>query len=207
METRVFSVFEGKEHSRRLAIAAGEPPTRASGHPGHAVLGSPCNAGSRSMNGLLLSASLPLSPARRPAQESRRPRWRALPYGLPPFGQRRHPGQACFRGSMAGLCVPLPTPSRMPAHGLGPMWFATPSSWRTCTAYCLPVSRRTQSQAQHSSQKHRCGCVERRALPERPSTGNAVERQGGEEDDGRARADNCSAVRAPPRRIPRQPVP
>ena len=36
-----------------------------------------------------------------------------------------------------------PTPSRMPAHGLGPMWFAIPSSSGTCTPYSLPVSRRT----------------------------------------------------------------
>jgi hypothetical protein len=32
----------------------------------------------------------------------------------------------------------------MPAHGSGPMWFATPSSQWTCTIYSLPVSRRTQ---------------------------------------------------------------
>src|SRR4029077_1287501 len=36
-----------------------------------------------------------------------------------------------------------PTPSRAPAHGSGPMWIATPSSWWTCTTYSLPVSRRT----------------------------------------------------------------
>src|SRR5262249_42753608 len=36
-----------------------------------------------------------------------------------------------------------PTSSRMPAHGLGPMWVATPSSQWTCTTYSLPVSRRT----------------------------------------------------------------
>jgi len=43
-------------------------------------------------------------------------------------------------------CTPAdasPTPSRMPAHGSGPMWFAIPSSWGTCTPYSLPVSRRT----------------------------------------------------------------
>ena len=43
-------------------------------------------------------------------------------------------------------CTPAdasPTPSRMPAHGLGPMWFAIPSSQGTCTPYSLPVSRRT----------------------------------------------------------------
>jgi len=33
-----------------------------------------------------------------------------------------------------------PAPSQVPAHGSGPMWFATPSSWRTFTAYSLPVS-------------------------------------------------------------------
>src|ERR1700740_2565733 len=37
-----------------------------------------------------------------------------------------------------------PTSSRMPAHGLGPMWAATPSSQWTCTTYSLPVSRRTR---------------------------------------------------------------
>jgi hypothetical protein len=31
------------------------------------------------------------------------------------------------------------------AHGSRPMWFATPSSQRTCTAYSLPVSRRTDT--------------------------------------------------------------
>src|SRR6516164_8119921 len=36
-----------------------------------------------------------------------------------------------------------PTSSRMPAHGLGPMWAATPSSQWTCTTYSLPVYRRT----------------------------------------------------------------
>jgi hypothetical protein len=34
--------------------------------------------------------------------------------------------------------------SRVPTHGSRPRWFATPSSWRTCTPYSLPVSRRTQ---------------------------------------------------------------
>src|SRR5215468_3327407 len=33
-----------------------------------------------------------------------------------------------------------PVPSQEPAHGSGPMRFATPSSWRTFTAYSLPVS-------------------------------------------------------------------
>ena len=36
-----------------------------------------------------------------------------------------------------------PVSSRMPAHGSGPMWVATPSLRRTRTVYSLPVSRRT----------------------------------------------------------------
>ena len=28
-------------------------------------------------------------------------------------------------------------------HGLGPTWIASPSPWRTLTAYSLPISRRT----------------------------------------------------------------
>jgi hypothetical protein len=36
-----------------------------------------------------------------------------------------------------------PHTSRCVAHDSGPMWFANPSSQRTCTAYSLPVSRRT----------------------------------------------------------------
>src|SRR5262245_45319977 len=33
-----------------------------------------------------------------------------------------------------------PVPSQVPAHGSGPMRFATPSPWRTLTTYSLPVS-------------------------------------------------------------------
>ena len=36
-----------------------------------------------------------------------------------------------------------PTSLRLPAHGSGPMWVASPSSWGTFTSYSLPVSRRT----------------------------------------------------------------
>ena len=36
-----------------------------------------------------------------------------------------------------------PPPSRATAHGSRPMWLATPSSYRTCTDYSLPISRRT----------------------------------------------------------------
>ena len=36
-----------------------------------------------------------------------------------------------------------PTSSRVPAHGSGSVWVATPSLRRTRTVYSLPVSRRT----------------------------------------------------------------
>jgi len=66
------------------------------------------------------------------------------------------PGITLFRGSMAGLHAPptdaSPTPSRRPAHGSGPMWFATPSSQWTFTIYSLPVSRRTQRSASPANQ-------------------------------------------------------
>ena len=32
-----------------------------------------------------------------------------------------------------------PAPLQASAHGSGPMWIATPSSWWTCTSYSLPV--------------------------------------------------------------------
>lgn len=38
-----------------------------------------------------------------------------------------------------------PLPSRADMHGSGTMWFAMPSSYRTCTDYSLPVSRRTEN--------------------------------------------------------------
>jgi hypothetical protein len=40
-------------------------------------------------------------------------RWRARPYCLPLSLQRRHPGYS-YRGSVAGLCPPLPTLHRWP---------------------------------------------------------------------------------------------
>src|SRR5687768_7998162 len=36
-----------------------------------------------------------------------------------------------------------PAPSRGSTHGSGPVWIATPSSYRTLTDYSWPVSRRT----------------------------------------------------------------
>jgi len=66
-----------------------------------------------------------------------------FPYCLPRYQARRPPDRRTFRGSMAGLCAPLPTlltSSRRPPHGSGPMWIAIPSSQWTCTTYSLPVS-------------------------------------------------------------------
>ena len=50
------------------------------------------------------------------------------------------------------MCSPADaslSPSRMTAHGSGPMRFATPSSYRTCTDHSLPVSRRTAKDSGH----------------------------------------------------------
>src|SRR4051812_8504208 len=41
-------------------------------------------------------------------------RYRTRPCCLPCFRTRRHPGCSSFRGSMAGLCAPLPTLRRHP---------------------------------------------------------------------------------------------
>jgi hypothetical protein len=75
-------------------------------------------------------------------------RSRTRPCCLPRPETRRHPGFHFFRGSMAGLCAPLPTLHCHPRGCQRTAWgrggFATPSSWRTCTPYSLPVSRRTQ---------------------------------------------------------------
>jgi hypothetical protein len=48
------------------------------------------------------------------AGSSARLRWRTQTYGLPLHRQRRHPELVFFRGSMAGLHVPLPTLRRHP---------------------------------------------------------------------------------------------
>ena len=42
-----------------------------------------------------------------------------------------------------------PPSLRTTAHGSGPMWLATPSPYRTCTDYSLPVSRRTAKDCGH----------------------------------------------------------
>ena len=51
------------------------------------------------------------------------------------------------------------SPSRMTAHGSGPMRFATPSSYRTCTDYSLPVSRRTAKKSGHYRVQLQCNCT------------------------------------------------
>lgn len=48
------------------------------------------------------------------AGSSERLRWRARTSCLPPFAQCRHPGLTFYRGSMAGLCVPLSTLRTVP---------------------------------------------------------------------------------------------
>jgi hypothetical protein len=50
-----------------------------------------------------------------------------------------------------------PLPLRTAAHGLGPMWIATPSSRWTCTTYSSPVSRRTRSEAIQGHRDRACG--------------------------------------------------
>ena len=70
-----------------------------------------------------------------------------------------------------------PTPSRMPAHGSGPMWFATPSSQWTCTTYSLPVSRRTT----------RCS-PEIGGRPDHPESARAIDADGAPPIAGQWRA-------------------
>src|SRR5262249_13873895 len=42
-----------------------------------------------------------------------------------------------------------PPSLRTATHGLGPIWIATPSSYRTCTDCSLPVPRRTAKDSGH----------------------------------------------------------
>ena len=69
------------------------------------------------------------------------------------------------------VCSPTdasPPPSRATAHGSGPMWLATPSSYRTCTDYSLPVSRRTAKDSGHYPHVPACWQIGG------PATGNLV---------------------------------
>src|SRR5262245_11257671 len=50
---------------------------------------------------------------------------------------------------MCSSADPSPPPSQATAHGSRSMWIATPSSYRTCTDYSLPVSRRTAKESGH----------------------------------------------------------
>jgi hypothetical protein len=95
---------------------------------------------------------------------SRNRRWSCC---LPPLIRRRHPGSTLSRlnGWPAGSPADASsTPSRTSAHGLGPMWIATPSSQWTLTTYSLPVSRRSSKtslnvHAHRGMHKHSTRCV------------------------------------------------
>ena len=65
-----------------------------------------------------------------------------------------------------------PPPSRAAAHGSRSMWLATPSSYRTCTDYSLPVSRRTAKDSGHY-QRH-----SKAPAPELPTFGSMRRRNG-----------------------------
>jgi hypothetical protein len=76
------------------------------------------------------------------------------PYVLPSaFATASAPGIRIFaRLNGWPVCSPTdasPPPLRATAHGSGPMWLATPSSYRTCTDYSLPVSRHTAKDSGH----------------------------------------------------------
>ena len=73
------------------------------------------------------------------------------------YARRRHPGKYAFAAQWLACAFPcrrFADTLAVPAHGSGPMWFATPSSQWTCTTYSLPVSRRTinidDAQKRHS---------------------------------------------------------
>jgi hypothetical protein len=81
------------------------------------------------------------------ARASIRLRYRGQSCCLPPM-QRRRPS---MRSQLSRLNTQptrspadaSPMPSRVSPHGLGSMWFATPSSSWPFTMYSVPVSRRT----------------------------------------------------------------
>jgi hypothetical protein len=83
----------------------------------------------------------------RPRRTERRLAMSSPPISPSAVTKASAPGTITFRGSMAGLCVPLPTlrpePRGSMTHGSGPMRIANPSSQRTFTTYSSQVSRRT----------------------------------------------------------------
>ena len=131
----------GSDFSRPYISGDGYSPSRCGPRP-HCVIGRTRDLPVPAQGA---SAHARVSDHAGPSGHSRS---RTRPCCLPRSETRRHPGLHFFRGSMAGLHAPLPTLRCHPrgrqrtARGRG--GFATPSSWRTCTPYSLPVSRRTQ---------------------------------------------------------------
>ena len=69
------------------------------------------------------------------------------------FATASAPGITIF-ARLNGWPLRSPTDASPPSlrtteHGSGPMWLATPSPYRTCTDYSLPVSRRTAKDCGH----------------------------------------------------------
>ena len=78
------------------------------------------------------------------------------------FATASAPGITIF-ARLNGWPVRSPTDASPPslrttAHGSGPMWLATPSPYRTCTDYSLPVSRRTAKDCGHYPSASGGGC-------------------------------------------------
>jgi hypothetical protein len=79
------------------------------------------------------------------ARFRRASRWRPVGCSLPPISTASAPRfDSLFRGSIPGLRIPLSTlrPTRLPAltHDSGPLWVATPSTFRTCIYCTAPIS-------------------------------------------------------------------
>ncbi len=85
------------------------------------------------------------------AESDGRSQYHARSYCLPISKHRRHPGSERFRGSMAGLCAPLPTLRPRPrervrtARGRCGLLLLHRSG--LAPPYSLPVSRRTHSRS------------------------------------------------------------
>ena len=113
-------------------MSAGSTPS----NPSSARLSASTNT-SITRTGLVSSTQQSLRPIRRPPGSRTRSvrarfsdhaglakcsRWRAWTYCLPLHRQCRHPGSVFYRGSMAGLHVPLPTLRRHPRGCLRTAW-------------------------------------------------------------------------------------